>query len=104
MSTNAYCVEKGDLHFSYFLKGGLLGRYLVITPKKSKLKILIEILAYPKRRFSRNYRSKRQAGRVLAKSLESTPCSRLMIPISFFPGSYLQGLGPWIPEDVVIEY
>ena len=36
----AYCVKKANLHFSYVLKGGLLGRYLVVNPKKSKLKIL----------------------------------------------------------------
>ena len=33
----AYCVKKGYL---YVLEDGLLGRYLVITPKKSKLKNL----------------------------------------------------------------
>ena len=32
------CVKKGILHFSYDLEEGLLGKYLVITPKKSKLK------------------------------------------------------------------
>ena len=36
----AYCVKTGSLHFSYILKNGLLGKYLVITPKKPKLKIL----------------------------------------------------------------
>ena len=34
----AYCVKKGNLHFSYVLEDGLLGKYLVITPHKSKLK------------------------------------------------------------------
>ena len=29
-----YCVRKGNLHFSYVLDDGLLGKYLVITPKK----------------------------------------------------------------------
>ena len=32
------CVKKGNLHFSYVLEDGLLGKYLVITPQKSKLK------------------------------------------------------------------
>ena len=32
--------QKGNSHFSYVLEDGLLGKYLVITPKKSKLKIL----------------------------------------------------------------
>ena len=35
----AYCVEKGNLHFSHALQDGLFRKYLVITPKKSKLKI-----------------------------------------------------------------
>ena len=41
----------------------------VFTPKKSKLKILPKKIACPKRTFSENYLSNRQAGRVLAKSL-----------------------------------
>ena len=36
----AYCIKKVNLHFSYILKDGLLGMYLVITPTKTKLKIL----------------------------------------------------------------
>ena len=32
------CVKKSNLHFSYVLEDGLLGKYLVITPLKSKLK------------------------------------------------------------------
>ena len=32
------CVKKGNLHFSYVLEDGLLGKYLVITPRKSELK------------------------------------------------------------------
>ena len=36
----AYCVKKGILHFSYVLGDCLLEKYLVITPQKSKLKIL----------------------------------------------------------------
>ena len=36
----AYCVNKGNLHLSYVLEDGLLVKYLVITQKKSKLKIL----------------------------------------------------------------
>ena len=32
------CVKKANLHFSYDLEDGLLGKYLVITPQKSKLK------------------------------------------------------------------
>ena len=31
-----YYVKKANLHFSYEMKDGLLGKYLVITPKKSK--------------------------------------------------------------------
>ena len=30
----AFCNEKGKLHFSYVLEDGLLGKDLVITPKK----------------------------------------------------------------------
>ena len=44
----AYCVKKANLHFSYVLKGGLLGRYLVVNPKKSKLKILYRNLPVQK--------------------------------------------------------
>ena len=32
------CVKKGNVHFSYVLEYSLLGKYLVITPKKTKLK------------------------------------------------------------------
>ena len=34
-----HCVKKGILHFSYGLEYSLLGKYLVITLQKSKLKI-----------------------------------------------------------------
>ena len=33
-----FCVKKSNLHFSYVLKDGLLGKYLLITPKKFKIK------------------------------------------------------------------
>ena len=36
----AYCVKKGTFHFNHVLEDGLLGKYFVITPLKSKLKIL----------------------------------------------------------------
>ena len=35
-----YCLKKGKIHFHYVLEDGLLGKYLVITPQKSKLKNL----------------------------------------------------------------
>ena len=35
----AYFVNKGNLHFIHDLKDCLLGKYLVISPRKSKLKI-----------------------------------------------------------------
>ena len=31
-----YCVKKGNLHFTHVIEDGLLGKYLDITPKKSK--------------------------------------------------------------------
>ena len=36
----AYCVKKGNLHFSDVLENGLLEKYLVFTPKELKVKIL----------------------------------------------------------------
>ena len=42
---------KYNLHFSYVMKDGLLGKYLVITPKKSKLKILHRNFCLPKEVF-----------------------------------------------------
>ena len=36
---NSLLCQKSNLHFSYVLKDGLVGKYLVITLKKSKLKI-----------------------------------------------------------------
>ena len=59
----------------------MLGKYLVITPKKSKLKNHLEIFACPNRRFLGNYLSTRQVGRVLAKSLTATKCIQLFITI-----------------------
>ena len=35
---NSLVCQKGQFNFSYVLKDGLLGKYLVITPQKSKLK------------------------------------------------------------------
>ena len=35
---NSLVYQKGNLHFSYVLEDGLLGKCLVITPRKSKLK------------------------------------------------------------------
>ena len=58
----AFCVKKGNLHLSHVLEDKLLGKYVVITLKKS-------ILTWPNRCVSGNCLSKRQVGRVLAKSL-----------------------------------
>ena len=81
----ANCVKKANLHFSYVLKDGLLGKYLVITPKKSKLKFFIEIFACQKRLWlSGKCPSKRQAGRVLAKSLCAGEISIRTIPATVF--------------------
>ena len=57
--------KKGNLHLSYVLEDGLLGKYLVITPQR----VIIEIFACPNRRFLGNYLSKRQVGQDLAKSV-----------------------------------
>ena len=35
---NSLVSKKGNLQFSYVIKDGLLGKYLVITPRMSKLK------------------------------------------------------------------
>ena len=35
---NSLVCQIGNLHFSYVLEDSLLGKYLVITPQKSKLK------------------------------------------------------------------
>ena len=35
---NSLVCQKGNLHFSYVIEDGLLGKYLVITTQKSKLK------------------------------------------------------------------
>ena len=59
-----YCVKEGNLHFSYVLEHGLLGKRLVITPKKSKLKMLNRKFCLSKN-FSGNCLSKRQAGWLL---------------------------------------
>ena len=39
-TSNSLVFQKGNLHFSYVLEDGLLGKYLVITTQKSKFKIL----------------------------------------------------------------
>ena len=58
----AYCVKKSKLNFSSVLEDGLLGKDIVISPKKDFaspcLKISFSVCL-----------SKRQAGQVLAKSL-----------------------------------
>ena len=41
--------QKGDLHFSLALEDGLLGKYLFITSKKSKLKIFQRNLCLSKK-------------------------------------------------------
>ena len=73
---NSLLCQKANLHFSSVLKNGLLGKYLIITPKKSKLKIekkymkkiFVEIFACPKSRFSGTSCPKDRQD-VLAKSL-----------------------------------
>ena len=35
---NGLVCQKSNIHFSYVLEDGLIGKYLVITPQKSKLK------------------------------------------------------------------
>ena len=45
---NSLVCQKGNLHFSYVLEDGLLGKYLVITPQKSKSNIIfLEFFACP---------------------------------------------------------
>ena len=44
-----YCINKGNLHFSFILKGSLSGKYLVITLTKLKLKILYRNFCLSKR-------------------------------------------------------
>ena len=63
---NSLVCQKGQFTLQLCLETGLLGKHLVITPRKSKLKNLHR---KPNRRFLGNYLSKRQVGRVLAKSL-----------------------------------
>ena len=46
--SNSKWVKKGNLHFSYVLEDGLLGKYLVITTQKSKLKNLHRIFCLSK--------------------------------------------------------
>ena len=46
---NAYCVKNGNLHFSYVLQDGISGKYLVITPRKAKLKMLYRNLCPSKK-------------------------------------------------------
>ena len=58
------------MHFSYVLEGVFLGIYLDIYPQKSKLKNLHRNVCLSLQEFLVNYLSKRQAGRVLAKSLD----------------------------------
>ena len=69
---NSLLCQKGNLH--YVLKNGLLGKYLVITPKtkKSKLKILYRKCCLSKKEISSKLpvQRKRLDG-VLAKSLHS---------------------------------
>ena len=66
---NSLLCQKGQitLPFSHVLEDGSFRKYLVINPKKSKLKILHRNFACPKRRSSDNCLSERQAGWVLAK-------------------------------------
>ena len=46
-------VSKKPVYTSYVLSDGLLGKYLVITPRRSKLKILyLKYFACPRRKFS----------------------------------------------------
>ena len=61
--------QKEQCTFSNVLEDGLLGKYLVITPQKSKLKNHHRNFCLSKQEVLGNYLSKRQVGRVLAKSL-----------------------------------
>ena len=58
----ALCVKKGNLHLSYVLEGGLFGKYLVIAPRKAKLKNQHGIFCLSKQEVFRKL-SKRQVGR-----------------------------------------
>ena len=62
----AYCVKKGNLHFSHVIEDGLLEKYSIIIQKNQNSKFFTKIFARPKKRFSGNFLSKRQVGRVLA--------------------------------------
>ena len=61
LNSIAYCIKKGNLHFSHIIENDLLGKYLVFTPKSQNWKFFIENFTCPNR-FSGNWLSKRQAG------------------------------------------
>ena len=62
-----FCVKKGNLHFSNVIEDGLLGKYLIITPKKVKIgNSSFKYLPFQKVGFQETV-SKRRAGQVLAK-------------------------------------
>ena len=70
---NSLVCHKGHLHIFHIIEDDLFGKYLLILPQKSKLKNLHRIFFLSKQEvFLGNYLSKRQAGRVLAKSLMYT--------------------------------
>ena len=69
----------GNLHISYVLEDGLFKKKFGYCPQKFKLKILnTENFAYPKTGSLGNCLSKRQARRVLAKSLLQVQKPRLL--------------------------
>ena len=72
-------LQKGNLHFSRVLDDSLLVKYFVITPKKSKLKILFRNSCLSKKEVFRICPSKIQKGMwVLAKSLSQMCTLRCM--------------------------
>ena len=50
---NSLVCQKGNMHFSYVLDDGLLGKYMVIAPQKSKLKNLLRNFCLSKQTFFR---------------------------------------------------
>ena len=66
---NSLLCQKGQFTLQQCPFRWLVRKIFGYYPKSQNLKILIEIFACPNWRFFGNYLSKRQVGRVLAKSL-----------------------------------
>ena len=66
LPTTFNSLRKANLHFSYVLEDGSLGKYLIIAPQKSKLQILYRNFCLSKKRGFQETasQSKRQVGRV----------------------------------------